>query len=112
VSNLTPADIIDTLSRIGREIDEATATIADLDEAAVRAKAEYKKGYARAFLTCEGSMDVRRYTAELEMSDAYFTAELADQELRAEVSRLRALRDRLEIGRSLGPLIRLEWGQA
>ena len=112
MSNLTPADIIDTLSRIGRDIDEATAHIAKLDEAAVKARAAYKTGYARAFLTCEGSMDVRRYTAELEMSDLAFTAELADQQHRAAVSHIRSLRDRLEIGRSLGPMIRLEWGQA
>jgi len=38
--------------------------------------------------------------------------ELADQALRAAVSAIRALRDRLEVGRSLGPLVRLEWGQS
>lgn len=112
MSNLTPADIIDTLSRIGREIDEATADIAALDYAAVRAKADFKTAYARAFLTCEGSMDVRRYTAELEAAELSFAYELADQQHRASVSHIRSLRDRLEIGRSLGPLIRLEWGQA
>lgn len=112
MSNLTPADIIETLSRISKDIDEATKDIAQLDEAAVKARAKYKTAYARAFLSSEGSMDVRRYTAELETAEVSFEAELADQQHRAAVSSIRALRDRLEVGRSLGPLVRLEWGQA
>jgi voltage-gated potassium channel Kch len=55
---------------------------------------------------------VRKYTAELETGDLYFQAEIADQQHRAAVTSIRALRDRLEVGRSLGPLVRLEWGQA
>lgn len=112
MSNLTPAQIIDTLSKIAKDIDEATDDIARLDELAVRARAKYKTAYARAFLSCEGSMDIRKYTAELETSEVSFEAELADQQHRAAVSAIRALRDRLEVGRSLGPLVRLEWGQA
>jgi hypothetical protein len=112
VSNLTPADIIQTLSRIAKDIDECTDDIAKLDELAVRARQKYKVAYAESFLRAEGSMDVRRYTAELECQLMALESELADQQHRAAVSSLRALRDRLEVGRSLGPLVRLEWGQA
>jgi len=112
VSNLTPAQIISTLSTISKDIDEATDEIARLDEQAVRARATYKTAYARAFLSAEGSMDIRRYTAELGTAEAHLESELADQQHRASVSAIRALRDRLEVGRSLGPLVRLEWGQA
>jgi hypothetical protein len=112
MSNLTPQQVIETLSKIARDIDETTADIARLDEEAVRARATYKTEYARAFLTAEGAMDVRRYTADLTTADAYLHHELADQKHRAAVSQIRALRDRLEVGRSLGPLIRLEWGQS
>ncbi len=112
MSNLTPAQIISTLSTISKDIDEATDEIARLDEQAVRARATYKTAYARAFLGAEGSMDIRRYTAELETAEAHLESELADQQHRASVSAIKALRDRLEVGRSLGPLVRLEWGQA
>lgn len=112
MSNLTPQQVIETLSRIARDIDEATAEITRLDEEAVHARAAYKTGYARAFLEAEGAMDVRRYTAELLTAATYLDHELADQKHRAAVSQIRALRDRLEVGRSLGPLIRLEWGQS
>jgi hypothetical protein len=112
VSNLTPQQVIETLSKIARDIDEVTDDIARLDEEAVRARASYKTAFARAFLGADGAMDVRRYTAELQTADLFLFHELADQKHRAAVSQIRALRDRLEVGRSLGPLIRLEWGQA
>jgi uncharacterized membrane protein YccC len=112
VSNLTPQQVIETLSKIARDIDEATDDIARLDEEAVRARAEFKTAFARSFLSAQGAMDIRRYTAELETADLHLFHELADQKHRAAVSQIRALRDRLEVGRSLGPLIRLEWGQS
>jgi hypothetical protein len=110
VSNLTPAQVVDTLSKIGRDIDETTEAIGDLDEEVVRLRARYKKEFARIFLSTEGSMDLRRYTAELETSDMVLEYELAEQRHRAAVSHMRALRDRLEIGRSISALVKLEWG--
>lgn len=111
-SNLTPEQVISTLSVIGKDIDEATSEISRLDEAAVRARAAYKVDYARAFLGTEGSMDIRKYTADLKTADSFLTHELADQEHRAGLTQIRALRDRLEVGRSISVLVRLEWGQA
>jgi hypothetical protein len=112
VSNLTPQQVIETLTKISKDIDEVTAEIAVLDEQAVRARAHHKTAFARAFLNSEGAMDIRKYTAELETADSFLHYELAEQKLRAAVSQIKALRDRLEVGRSLGPLIRLEWGQS
>ena len=112
MSNLTPQQVIETLTKISKDIDETTAEIAVLDEQAVRARAFHKTAYARAFLNAEGAMDIRKYTADLETGDSYLGLELAEQKLRAAVGQIKALRDRLEVGRSLGPLIRLEWGQS
>ena len=113
MSNLTPAQIISTLSSISKDIDEATDDIAEADKQAVLARVAHKKAYARVFLDTQGAMDVKRYTADWETSDTTMLAsELADQEHRATIGSIRKLRDRLEVGRSLGPLVRLEWGQA
>lgn len=112
MSNLTPHDVIENLTRISKDIDSVTDDITRLDEEAVRARVAQKRAYAKAFLSVEGSMDVRRYTAELATIDTLLESELADQKHRAAVTAIKALRDRLEVGRSLGPLIRLEWGQS
>lgn len=112
MSDLTPAYIMDTLTKISGRIDAKTNEIADLDALAVRARVAHKTGYANQFLRCAGSMDIRRYTAELETADTFLASELADQQLRAAVGAIKALRDSLEVCRSLSPLLRLEWGQA
>lgn len=106
---LTPASIVTTLSNIGRELDTQSDEVAQLDEDHVRLKAAFKSAYARAFLNTQGSNDVRRYTAELETAELFLEAELAEQVLRAARESLKVLRDRLEIGRSLGAVMRLEW---
>jgi hypothetical protein len=112
VSNLTPAQIIATLSTIGKDIDDATDELEQADEKAVLARAEYLQARAKVLLSTEGSVAIKEATATIECYTEYLEAQLAEKKQRAVVSKLRALRDRLEIGRSLGPLVRLEWGQA
>ena len=85
-SSLTPLQVMENLTNIGREIDAKTKEL--------------------------GSMDIRRFTADLHTSTLSLEYELAEQQVRACRDKLRALRDRLEIGRSLSPLLRLEWGQS
>lgn len=110
--DLTPAAIVGTLTSIGREIDAMPAVIEALDEAEVRAKAVYDFAYRKAFLTAEGAMDLRKVQAEDTASEPRLEYELAGVRLRAAKEQLRVLRDRLEIGRSLGAVMRLEWGQS
>lgn len=110
-SNLTPHDVIQTLSRIGKDIDQATDDLAEQDEAIVHARRAYETAFAKTFLTTDGAVDVRKYTAKLATSDLAFNLELAEQKHRATNAHIRALRDRLEIGRSISALTRLEWGQ-
>ena len=111
-SSLTPQQVIDTLASISKDIDDTTRDIARLDEALVRARVAHEVAYAKSFLSIEGSMDVRRYTAVLETQGSRLELEIAEQKHRAAVGSLRALRDRLEVGRSISPLVRLEWGMS
>lgn len=106
---LTPAAIVSTLSQIGRELDIKADEVADLDETHVRLNGAYKSAFARAFMGAEGSVDARKYTAELQTADIALEVALAEQVLRAGRESIKVLRDRLEIGRSLGAVMRLEW---
>ena len=108
-SNLTPPEVIETLAAIGKDIDDGTDDIALRDEEAVRARVAYQVAYARSFLSNEGSMDVRKQQAVLDCADLLLAHEIAEQQQRAAVSHVKALRDRLEIGRSISALVRLEW---
>lgn len=108
-SNLTPQQVINTLSNIGKLIDRGTEDLTRLDAEAVQARAAYKTAYASVFLNAEGSNEIRKQQAELQTADLSMAMEAAEQQVRAASANLRALRDRLEIGRSLSPLLRLEW---
>lgn len=107
--NITPLIIVETLSDIGRKLDTKASEVERLDKEHVSAKAAYRKAYAKAFLTADGSMDIRRYIAEEKTAAEFQNVELAEQVLRAGKESLRVLRDRLEICRSLGAVMRLEW---
>lgn len=111
-SNLTPQQVIDTLATIGKDIDETTDDIALRDEQAVRARVAYQVALARAFVTREGSIELRKQHAVLDCADLLLAHELADQQYRAAVGQVKALRDRLEIGRSISALARMEWASS
>ena len=106
---LTPATVVESLGRISRQLDEQANTVEALDELATLKKIAYKSAFARAFMSAEGSVDVRRYTAEIATQDEYLAMELSEQVLRAGREALRVLRDRLDVGRSLGAIMRMEW---
>ena len=106
---MTPATIVATLSNISKEIEKKASDIEQLDAQATSLKAEYRVSYAKAFLTAEGSMDLRRYQADLDTAAQFTASEMADQVLRSARESMRVLRDRLEVGRSLSAIMRMEW---
>lgn len=110
MSDLTPAAIAQTLTGIAKDIGNQADAVAEYDAKLAAARSAYRKAYAQAFLTAEGSNDVKRYSAELATADLWFEVEATEQVLRASREALRVLRDRLEVGRSLGAIMRTEWG--
>lgn len=110
VSNLSPGEVARTLSGIAKEIDEVTQEISEADAEAMTARGQYERSYLTLVTSGDGAVELRKAQAKLDSFDAYFAAEVADQKLRALHSRLRALRDRLEVGRSISALVRMEWG--
>lgn len=110
--DLTPADITRRLSQISKEIEKTTKELEEADEAAIHARGAYKLAYNKALISAEGAADIRKATAEISCYELWLAAEVADKYHRDVVQRLRALRDSLEVGRSLGAIMRLEWGSA
>lgn len=108
---MTTTDIVVELSRIGRELDDLSREIARLDAACVQAWHSHRLEYARTFLSSkgEGTQEDRKQAAILAVEEYKLAAEGADQALRAAQERIRVLRNRLEIGRSLGAARRSEF---
>lgn len=102
-------DIVLELSRIGRELDHLSREIERLDRDAVAAWSAHRKAYAREYIGGAGSIKGREQAAILAVEDERLAAEIADQLTRAAKERIRVLRDRLDIGRSLNAARRSEF---
>ena len=109
MSELTPASIANTLAHISKLIEEKADEIAVIDADTTYKRVKVKKEFARKFLETEASNEVRRYTADLYTADLLLDLERSEQVLRAAREALKVLRDRLEVGRSLGAIMRMEW---
>lgn len=106
---MNTTDIVLELSRIGRELDDLSRKIENLDHAAVLAWSEHRKAYATAYIEGTGSIKEREQAAVQTVEDLRLAAEIADQMTRAAKERIRVLRDRLEIGRSISAARRAEF---
>lgn len=108
---MSTTDIVLELSRIGRELDALSHDIDRLDREAVAAWSAHRVEYARTFIGSQGAgpQEDRKQAAILAVEEYRVAAESADQVLRAARERIRVLRDRLEIGRSISAARRSEF---
>ena len=106
---LTPASIIENLAKISTALENQAKEVAKLDEEAVRKRHAQKMAYAKAFIEYDGTVDQRKLLAEMYTEQLSLDADLAEQVLRAGRETLRVMRDRLDVGRSLGAIMRMEW---
>lgn len=107
--NLTPHAVVSTLSSISKQIEEQTDIIKELDYRATEAKMNYKREYYKAFLVAQGAIDLKKITAENHTIDLAEASEFLAAELRAAKEKMEMLRDRLEVGRSINAIMRMEW---
>jgi hypothetical protein len=104
----TATDVAMHLAQLSRQLDSTVRELAALDDAAVRARARLTSDYARAFLSADGSMDVRKHTATLQTADRALDADLADAKVRAAKEAIRTIQTRIDVGRSYGAAVRAE----
>ncbi len=107
--SVTPDQILAQLSYLAKSLEEQAALIETLDLDFITKRAYFKRTYAEAFLRGEGSVDAKRYQAELTSADASWQMELAEHVLRNGREQMRVIRDRIEVGRSMNAIIRMEW---
>jgi hypothetical protein len=110
VSELTPNQVAAQLAKLARELDDLVAAIDDAEKRAVNAREDFTMAYARAFLTAEGSMEVRKHKATEDTHDARIGAELAEQIVKGVRRQIDTVKIRIDVGRSLGAALRAEIG--
>ena len=101
--------VVMELAAIGRELDRLSHETAEQDRKHVLALSEHRKAYAEEFTGGAGSIEDRKQAAILKVDHLRVEAELEEQVLRAMKERVKVLRDRLEIGRSISAAVRSQF---
>jgi hypothetical protein len=117
MSNLSPAAIAQTLAGIGKDIDDLTARLVTAEGRALELRREHRRAHALAVLKHKVNPEGKAYSvaerdslAFLDTIETLTVWEQAQYEADSTRDELRAKRDRLEIGRSLSALVRMEFG--
>lgn len=108
MSSPTLMDVAARLGELSRQLDAATSDADSLDRKAVNARHQFEIAFSRAFLSSEGSMDVRKHKAVLATEALRLDAEIAEQVLRACKGRIATIKVQIETGRSLSAAMRAE----
>lgn len=108
MTDVTLTDIAARLADLSRQLDKATGDADALDRKAVTSRHAYEVAFSRAFLSAEGSMDVRKHKAVLETEERKLDAEIDDQVLRACRARIATIKVQIDTGRSLSAAVRAE----
>jgi len=109
---LTPNAVAAQLAELARQLDKLVVAIDEAEKTAVNAREDYTMTYAAAFLSAEGSMDIRRHLATERTHDTRLAAELAEQTVKGIRRQIDSVRIRIDVGRSLGAALRAEAGLA
>lgn len=108
VGELTPNEIAKALIVLSRQMYAKVRELRELGDKAAKAKKEAKVAYAKAFLSAEGAMDVRKQVAEVAAAEAKFRADAAEQEVSACKEALKSMHAVVDIARTLSATTRDE----
>lgn len=109
---ITAARVVRHLGELSHQLGEITEKLNQADVEAVHARENHTQAYWRAFLSAEGSMDIRRGQATLDTEDSRLAAEAAEATVRGYKRQVDTLRARIDIGRSYSATLRAEAGLA
>ncbi|MGD9749711.1 MAG: hypothetical protein AB7W59_01830 [Acidimicrobiia bacterium] len=105
---LTAAAVAEQLAKLSRKLDELVASIGEAETKAVNAREDFTLAHAKAFLSAEGPMDVRRYVAVEATHVERLAAETAEALVRGLRRQIDSVRVRIDVGRSVGAAVRAE----
>ncbi|GAA2773611.1 hypothetical protein [Saccharopolyspora taberi] len=105
---LSPSEAAATLWQIEQDIDTETQELVRLRGQYAGLLRAHRLDFAQAFLNTSGSMDFRRRRAEELTIDSWHAVQVHEQLVEASKDKLKALRDRSEIGRAINSNLKEE----
>lgn len=109
MAELTPNQVVSGLMALARDLDTATARLAQVERDAVHSKETYSLAFAKALLRSEGSnAEIRKAHATEATHVERIAAELADAEVRILKEQIWTIKTRIDVGRSAAAALRAE----
>lgn len=105
---LTVNQVVVQLLALGRELEQLTNDLEDIEREAVNTREDYVLAKERAFLKTEGTQYIRESEAKLATHVERIAAELAEAKVRGVRAHIAAIKARIDIGRSAAAALRSE----
>jgi hypothetical protein len=105
---LTGNAVAAQLAALSRQLDDLVREIGRAEVEAVNRREDYTLVHAKAFLSAEGAMDVRKYVAIEATHAERIAAELAEATVRGLRRSIDSVKVRIDVGRSVSAALRSE----
>lgn len=105
---ITPNGVVANLMELARELARLSADLDQLEIDAVNAREDLTLAVAKAFLSAEGTVDVRKSEAIVATHHERLTAETAEALVRGRKRQLDTIKVRIDVGRSAAAALRAE----
>jgi hypothetical protein len=105
---LTPNDVVRTLVKLSKELDQTVKALKDADYDAAVKRHEADVGESRLYLAADGAVEKRKHEARVanaHREEAAIIAEAVVRHLRREID---SIKTRIDVGRSYGAAVRAE----
>jgi len=107
---LNPVDVERAIRETATEIARNVRVVSDAEWQARKARTEYDRAFAAAYLAAEGPAHEKKYRAELATSHERDVMEVADLAYRHAERQARALEGKLRAFQSIGASVRQMYG--
>lgn len=105
---LTANSVAAQLAQLARTLDDLVRQIGEAERDAVNKREDYTLAHAKAFLTAEGAMDIRKHEAIKQTHAERLAAEAAEATVRGLRRSIDSVKVRIDVGRSVGTALRSE----
>lgn len=112
MTDITPNQVVSGLLELARQLAELSKDLDQIEIDAVNAREDLTLASAKAFLSAQGPVDVRKNEAIVATHHERLTAETAEALVRGRKRQLDTLKIRIDVGRSAAAALRAEMALA
>jgi hypothetical protein len=107
---LTPQSVTNRLRQLDQELGGVVAALESAENDAILKRGAFDLAHSKAFLSAQGSMDLRKHQALVDTHELRMAADVADAVVRHLRRRIDQIKTSIECGRSMNSALKAEIG--